>query len=289
MTSAFNLLLQISLGGCFFLLLSCNGGRPGEQNVSATREKASKDSAGAKTADRSDSTNNGDSVVFKEVTHVDVKEYSITVKEEVGENNTILIAYNKAAKKADTAWISGRDYEDAELNILDVSDSLQIQPLFLEIVTPTGSDWYDHSFVGYDSGRLKELFQLSNWPNATSLKLYRKDKETIAGSVLQRDDLVAAFEEYPVEVSLKDYKVTFPNVPALPIGWESKVLTGFKARRVGHEQWADSIYTVKKGSKVLVDTLYTNLNKVRLVIHDSIILEISRDKLDGKITVNSAG
>ncbi|MDO6430865.1 hypothetical protein Q4E93_09705 [Flavitalea sp. BT771] len=286
---AFSLPKSITLWGCFCLLLSCNSGKPAEQQFSDTGKKTFEDTAGAKTAGKIDHANEGDSVVFKEVTHLDLKEYLITVKEEVGENNTILIAYNRAVKKADTAQISGGDYEGAELNILDVSDSLQIKPLFLEIITPTGSDWYDHSFVGYDSGKLKELFQLSNWPYPTRLNLYRKDNGTIAGSVLQRDDLVAAFEQYPVVVSLKDYKVTFPDVPALHIGWESTVLTGFKARRVGHEQLPDSIYAVKKGARVMVDTLYTNLGKVRLVIHDSIILEVPKDRLDGKITVNAAG
>jgi len=276
----------ISFGACC-CLLSCDSGSSSVQKVSDTTKKAAEDPAGVKIADKG--SNNGDSVVFKEVTHLDLKMYSITVKEEVGENNTILIAFNKVAKKADTAQISGRSSRDDELDILDVSDSLQIRPLFLEIITLIGSEWYNHSFVGYDSGKLKELFQLSDWPNPTRLNLYRKDNETLAGSVLKRDDLVYEFEDYPVVVSLKDYKVTFPDVPALPIGWKSTVLTGFRARRVGHEQLADSIFAVKKGVRVLVDTLYTNLGKVRLVIHDSIILEIPRDKLDGKITVNTAG
>ncbi|HEY6902338.1 MAG TPA: hypothetical protein VI233_16895, partial [Puia sp.] len=212
-----------------------------------------------------------------------------TVKEEAEENKTILIAYNKITKKTDTAEISGRESQDDELYILDASDSLQIKPLLLEIITPTGSDWYAHSFVGYDSGKLKELFQLSDFPNPIHLDLHRKDNWTLAGTVLQRDDIVAAFEHYPVEISLKDYKVTYPPVPALYIGWESKVLTGFTARRLGNQQPADSIYTVKKGTHLIVDTLYTNFGKVRLVIHDSIILEIPTEKLKGKITENTAG
>ena len=171
--------------------------------------------AGAKMADKIASSNEGDSLIFKEVTHVDLKGYYITVNEEAGENKTFLIVYNKTAKKADTAEISGREFDGAELHILDASDSLQIKPLFLEIITPSGSDWYDHSFVGYDSGKLNELFQLSDFPEPTRLNLHRKDNWTLTGSVSERDDLVAAVEQYPVEVSLKDYKVTFLNVPVM--------------------------------------------------------------------------
>jgi hypothetical protein len=286
--------MRVPIYSCFFIFLFSCGQRKAAVKPSDKDSAVAiiKDSIPKASVDTSRSASNADSTeetVYKELTHLDIRGYHITVLEDHSEAKDYLVAYNKATKKADTIGIDGPLSEGDEMVILDATDSLQIKPLLLEVICPTGSDWYNHAFVGYDSGRLKQLFDIDNFADAVRLRLYRKDKLTLAGHVLERDKLVQAFEEYPVEVSLKDYKVTFPDVPALYVGWESEVLESFKARRVIKNQLTDSFYTVKKGAHLTVDTLYVPQNKVRLRLKKSVILETSIDNVKDKISENGAG
>lgn len=294
--------MRVPIYGCIFIfLLSCGqrkaAVKPSDKDSAIAAVKDSvkgivKDISLSEVVDSAQGANsvdNSDGATLKELKPQEIRNYRISVFEDHSEAKDYLVAYNKTTKKADTVEISGPLSENDEMVILDATDSLQIKPLLLEIITPTGSDWYNHAFVGYDSGRLKQLFDIDDFPDAVRLHLHRKDKFKLAGHVLERDDLVAAFEQYPVEVSLKDYKVTYPVVPAIYVGWESEVLETFKARRIIKNQLTDSVYTVKKGTKLIVDTLYVPQNKVRLRIKKSIIVETEIDNVKDKISGNGAG
>ncbi|HTI91878.1 MAG TPA: hypothetical protein VL727_14890 [Puia sp.] len=282
---------QLLFSFFFIFLLSCNNrSSTGKDGRNDTIGKIIKDTPLKASVDTSRNTDSAEPVVFKERIHLDRQEYSIRVIQQSDNFNDLLVVYNKVTKKSDTLDVSGQySGEENEIHVLDATDSLQIKPLLLEIISPTGSDWYNHSFVGYDSGKLKQLFEIDDFPDAKRLDLHRKGKWALTGFISERDELVYEFEQYQVDVSLRDYSVNFPKPAKLYIGYETEATEGFQARRVINNHFTDPVYTVKKGTPLKVDTLYNDQNKVRLIIKDSIILEINTDNIKGKIRGNAAG
>lgn len=48
-------------------------------------------------------------------------------------------------------------------------------------------------------------------------------------------------------------------------------------------------YTIKKDSEIKLDTIYRKLNRLKLIVSDSIILYVNPEILKDKIWVNTAG
>ncbi len=282
------------------LILSCK-----DKNVKPTDNTISADSSKASHKDSSvviSKTEDSVKFVYKEWAHLELAGYSVSAKNRIeyaGKDEppdedfdksmaaSYLFVFNKKTKTTDTLKLSTDGGGSSEITVQDVTDSLQVKPLLLEVTWPGNSDWYTSFFIGYKDNVLKVLFEQEDFAKAVTLK--RKDQNTLYGFVAERDDLVHAFEDYPVFVSLPDYKVTFVTPDIQYIGYETKAVEKFKARRMINNQETGEFYIVKRGAKIMVDTLYRVTHMVRLIINDSITVKTKTEAVKDKIQGDSAG
>jgi hypothetical protein len=193
-----------------------------------------------------------------------------------------LIVMDKRTKKADTVEISAESSSGGFAQILDVTGSLRMRRLMLEVVWPGNSDWYTSTFVGYKGDTLKELFTLEN-PGGEPVILERKDSGTLAGTISGRDELVYAFESCPITVSLSNFTVDQSLPEKQYIGYETVSTGDIKGWR------EHSSYTIKAGTKLRVDTLYRSLKMVDLRVADSVVVRVKLEEAKEKIEKNNAG
>lgn len=195
-----------------------------------------------------------------------------------------LIVVSLTTKKADTVELGTENAFGDQVHIKDVTGDLRMSQLMIEIVWPGDSDWYTSSFAGYKGDSLKELFTLEN-AGGEAVNLRRKDDWTLSGTVSERDELVYAVEDYPITVSLKDYKVEMIRPEKQYIGYQTVTTDAISGIRVSNKQ----AFTIKAGTEVRVDTLYRSLGMVRLAVADTVIIQVKVDDADGKIQKNNAG
>jgi len=138
-------------------------------------------------------------------------------------------------------------------------------------------------FVGYRDGRLQELFHTDDTSSA-GVHLRRKNESTLAYYTAGRDDVVNYYEnDYPEEVDLKTFKISHPSEEKRYIGFGTAAVEGFKAHKVINGQVDSSLVEVKAGDPVRVDTLYYIRQKVRLLVADSVQVEIKVETARKKI------
>jgi len=195
-----------------------------------------------------------------------------------------LVIYNKRTKATDSTTLQLDAYSPYRLEVADLSDSLKLQPLFLHISWTGDDDAAQDEFAGYDHGILKHLFSI---PGVMSLQ--KKDQWTLTGFTSKQDDFVYNTEfDYPVTVSLQTYEVRVKDPAVQYIGYLTKAVGNIKMyKRQGLEE--SSSYTLKRGTRINVDTLYRTRNLIRIITSDSVILYGRPDKVKGKIKEETAG
>jgi len=233
---------------------------------------------------------------YEEKGHLDSKNYFISIQagyyspDSVTYSNSLyaqpnlLIVRNKANNKSDTIKMESSDYLD-DVTIKDLSDSLHFKSLFLQIEWSGDSDVPWSEFAGYWNDTLRSFFSMTFVQS-----LRRTDKWTLSGFTAGRDELVGDFQhDYPVTISLKDFSVSDEQKPVVQhIGYPTITLEPIKGYKM-ISQKDSTPYTIKKGKKVFVDTLYRAAGKVRLIISDSIIFHTKFDDAKGKLQENTAG
>ena len=198
-----------------------------------------------------------------------------------------LAVENHAARKVDTLTIdSASDASDLFLEVHDVTDSVLFPPLLVEVVTSGSSDYEFSAFCGYRDGALKVLFTVDGYSRAT---LKRKDEWTLVGYVSRRDKLVGSFEDFPVEVSLKDYTVRYPTPEKLYIGMDSEVLEPFKVTLISSSAKKGKDFILNKGTKIVIDTLYNTSGMVLLILPDKDTVVAHTNEVKGKVEEDAAG
>ena len=233
---------------------------------------------------------------YEQKAHLDLKKYFISIQAGINFSDSVsyqgelypqrnfLIVRDKTAGKSDTTKLETSDYLD-DVTIQDLSDSLHFNSLFLQIEWTGDSDAPWSEFAGYWNDTLRSFFT-----RAFVESLRRKDKWTLSGFIGGRDELVQSFQhDYPVTVSLKDFSVSDEQEPAVQyIGYPTIALAPIKGYKMINQK--DSIpYTIKKGTEIVVDTLYRAAGRVRLILSDSIIINTKFNDARGKLRENTAG
>jgi hypothetical protein len=197
-----------------------------------------------------------------------------------------LIVINKESKTSDTVDVGIEDMSGCltcETAMRYLTDTLHLPSLFVQVVTPAEDVYYTNTFVGYRDGRLEELFHTEDTSSA-GVHLRRKNESTLVYFTSGRDDVVDYYEsDYPQEVDLKTFKITHPSVEKRYIGFKTAAIEGFKAHRVINGQVDSSLVEVKAGDPLRVDTLYYSRQKVRLLLADSVQVEIKAETARKKI------
>ena len=85
------------------------------------------------------------------------------------------------------------------------------------------------------------------------------------------------------EVDLKTFKISYPPIEKRYIGFGTAAVEGFKAHRVINGQVDSSLVEIKTGDPLQVDTLYLTRQKVRLLLADSVRVEIKVETARKKI------
>jgi hypothetical protein len=210
------------------------------------------------------------------------KDYTITLK-----NGVLRVKY-KSTGKVDILDLKGRFETEEPPQFKDLTDSNWISPLLIQVYV-TGWDIYTQNFfVGYKKGRLKELFYLYG-TEENGTELHRKDAHTLACHVTGRDEVVEDLQEYPMDIDLRTMEVNSVSVLHQYIGFQTTALEPIIAHRVVNGVITNALVNIKAGDTLRVDTLYRDRKKVRLLIRDSIRVEIQVETGKKKLQHNAAG
>ena len=164
----------------------------------------------------------------------------------------------------------------------NLTDRLQIQPLFIQLVTP-GLDLYDNTYIGYRGGKLQKLFNLGD-TQEEGVDLQKTDESTLSGFTFGIDEIVGAVEHnYPVSINLKTFEVSHPLPEKQYIGFKTAATESFRAYRVIKGQVDSLLVNIKPGDSVTIDTFYRARQKVRLLVADSIAVEIKLETAKKKV------
>ena len=173
--------------------------------------------------------------------------------------------------------------------IRDVTDSFQLPFLVVQIVTPGEDIYYTNSFVGYKNGEFKKLFEIELDTREQGIKLHRVGSQLI-GHMAGRDEIVENLEfDYPVYVHVNTFEVTGEQPDKQYIGWPTHATESFRAHRVINGVVDTALVAVKAGAEVEVDTFYRSLGKVRLLLADSVMVEVKAETAKNKLGHNGAG
>lgn len=231
---------------------------------------------------------------YEEKRHLDLKNYFIRILSghyisdsfyngALFSQRNLLIVRTKATNLSDTVLMESSDYLDDAV-FQELSDSLHIKPLLLQVNWYGDSDIPMSEFLGYWHDSLRTLFTLDNIVSIT-----RKDQWTISGFMRGRDEIIYQPEDdYPYTISLKDFTVESEPPPAQYIGWRTKTLEPVRGYKMITAK--DSIrYTIKTGIEVRVDTFYRAAGRVVLILPDSSKFHTNFEEVKLKLESNSAG
>ncbi len=180
--------------------------------------------------------------------------------------------------------LNGPEYDDAEIRIINHTSHLNFPYPIFEVISVGGSDVTTHEFIGLENDSLRHLFELTRLiPNT----LKRKDAKTITGLVLERDELVYNFYDYPFEVSTDDFSIDFIEPEIVDILWDSFALHSFEGYRI-LESGKRVKYKVKKGTKLYIESLDRKNQLVKITIKKQTIFVPFKD-INNKVQGNGAG
>ena len=283
------------------IFFSCRNGHP----VSAVRDTAkiaAKDIAGDTTA--VDDELEGYPVKRVEQGRLELPDYVITLVTRYAIVNGIVdteahsvppescfICLNKKTGKADTIETSVEEDPTCvgcQYPLKDMTDSFQIKPFIVQFASPGEDIYTDYAFIGYQDGKFKQLFGISDIREG-GIKLHREGSKLV-GFVSGRDEVVENVEEdYLLEVDTKTFEVTQSSPDKQNIDYTTTVTEPFRAHRVIDGRVDGSLVAVKKGAKVNIDTIYRTSGKVRLHVSDSVIVEVKIETAKEKLDHNHAG
>jgi len=228
--------------------------------------------------------------------HIDSKEYSVIVKSLY--NLVDNLKYDSSfycqgnylyfIDKTKTVLDSIELAEGCEggLIIQDVTKQLKFTNPIFNVSSPSGSDYYTNEFIEFRNSRFKKLFEISEFGQPVALQ--RVDKNILTGFVKDRDELVYDFQDYPITVSLDNYEVRIEKPEKQHIGYVTVALEDFIGYR-SVDKSERSKYLIKSGTTVLIDSLDRSTNNVRLIISDTIFINVPFRDIKDKIQVNAAG
>ncbi len=173
----------------------------------------------------------------------------------------------------------------SDIIIDNVTSSLGFKNAVFEITTPDCSDRFISEFISFKKDTLQKLFDISD---VQPVELIRTNDYSLTGTVKDRDEIVDNFQDYPITVSLKDYSVTVTKPLRQEIDFETEVLEDIHGIQNG-DKALTSPYIIKKGTKLIVDSIFRDTQQVRLKLNDSLYIICPISELTGKLQGNSAG
>lgn len=194
----------------------------------------------------------------------------------------VLFIINKAGIVLDSVKLEESENCVDDVKIQDVTNELHFKNLVFSITTPIGDDNYTSEFIEYSNNTLKKLFEIDE-----PITLQWKDKHTLTGLTSDRDELVSNFEEDTVIVSLDNYEVKYKKPIQQEIHYETETLENFNGYRISLNE--KKKYLIKKGSKILIDSLNRKTNIVRLIVKDTIIIYVPFKNIKDKVQGDNAG
>jgi hypothetical protein len=240
--------------------------------------------------------NKGRKTLYIERAHLELGNYSFAIQTIFDIPDTIdydsslystgnfLFIRDKKNDHLDSLKLEIDFYAPANLELKDFTDSLHFKSLVLCVSWSGNSDQPGSEFVEYDGESLEKLFTIDNL-----VSLERKDEWTLSGFVAGRDEVVySGQDDYPITISLKDYKIhtTIPDKQS--IGYATVALEDLKAYR--SQKLNDrSVFLIRKGRELIVDSIYRSQKLVRLIVEDSIILYQRPDVISKTVQHNTAG
>ncbi|MFN4315633.1 MAG: hypothetical protein ACK4E0_15140 [Chitinophagaceae bacterium] len=174
---------------------------------------------------------------------------------------------------------------ESKILISDVTRSLRFTEPVFQLATPDCSDWYINEFVVIKDNSIQKIFAIGG---SEPVQLERRDEVTLAGAVKDRDEILGFFQDYPISVSLKDFKVAIKKPVKQSIGVLTEALETFQLSGFDTKH-SFQLYTLKKGEKLFVDSLFRDTKQVRLIVKDSIPIYCPITEIKGKIQGNTAG
>lgn len=173
----------------------------------------------------------------------------------------------------------------AEIIIDYVTSSLRFKNPLFEITTPDCSDWFISEFITFKKGSLQKLFEISD---SRPAKLTRSDEYTLSGTVKDRDEVVGNFQDYPITISLNNYSVTQTKPSRQKIDFETEALEDIHGFQT-HDGTLRNKYIIKKGTKLIVDSIFRDKQQVELKLNDSLFIICPIPEIKGKVQGNTAG
>jgi hypothetical protein len=198
----------------------------------------------------------------------------------------ILSVTNKQTTRNYKIQISDPCSDNAEILINNVTNSLGFKEPLFEITTPDCSDWFISEFIQLKKDSLKKLFDISD---TEPVKLAKTNENTLVGTVKDRDELVGDFQDYPITVSLLDYSVKENKPLKQKIDFESEALEDIHGYRVPNSGQIKKQYLIRKGQKLIVDSLFRDTKEVLLIIQDTILVICPMSNAKDKLQGNAAG
>lgn len=174
---------------------------------------------------------------------------------------------------------------ESKILISDVTRSLKFEEPVFQLATPDCSDWYISEFVIIKEDSIRKMFEIGD---SEPVKLERIDDVTLAGAVKDRDEILGLFQDYPVSISLRDFKVAIKRPVKQSIGVLTEVLETFQLSGFDTKH-SFQLYTLKEGEKLFVDSLFRDTKQVRVIVKDSIPIYCPITEIKGKIQGNTAG
>lgn len=206
-------------------------------------------------------------------------------------SSNYFVYVNKKTGKADTLEAGLENLggcTGCKYILQDMTDSFQSKTLIVQVVTPATDIYYTNSFIGYRDGKLQKLFSIED-DEEDGIGLHREGSK-LTDIICGRDEVVDNLEhDYPVEVDMKTFQVTYLRPVKQYIGWKTRATESFRAHRVIANRTDSSLVEVKTNEEVTVDTLYRTLGKVRLHVADSVIVEVKMETARKKLGHNIAG
>ena len=205
--------------------------------------------------------------------------------------SSYFIYFDKRTGKSDTidAQLDNDDFGVIPPIIRNMTDSFQVKPLVVQVVSQGEDIYFTNSFLGFKNGKFAVLFSIDLNTREDGIRLHREGNKLV-GYTTGRDEIVSNLEEdYPIEVDLKTFDVQTITPEKQYIGWESKATQAFRAHRVIDGRVDSSLVAVSAGTELTVDTLYRAIGKVRLRLADSVIVEIKAETAKSKLQENAAG
>jgi hypothetical protein len=197
----------------------------------------------------------------------------------------ILSLTNKNTNRTYTIQITDPCTGGSEIIIDNVTSSLGFRNPVFEITTPDCSDWFISEFVSFKKDALQNLFEISD---SRPAKLIRSDDNTLTGTVKDRDEVVADFQDYPITVSLNNYSVMQTKPSRQKIDFKTEALEDIHGFHTDDRVLKDR-YIIKKGTRLIVDSIFRDTHQVRLKLNDSLYIVCPFSETRGKLQGNAAG